>query len=76
MTSHERKAESLADAIAETAALLDAGEHRLLQLIYEFDKAECWFTQGAISCAQWLSWRVGMAMGTARERVRVRACAG
>ncbi len=30
-----------------------------------------WYQQGAVSCAQWLSWRVGMGRGVAREKVRV-----
>ena len=71
MSSHSRSVETIADDIATTAALLDAGEYRLLTLIREFDERAGWAEQGALSCAQWLSWRVGMGMGAARERVRV-----
>jgi hypothetical protein len=61
----------LADAIAETAAHIDAATHRFLTQIREFDLTEGWGTQGALSCAHWLAWRVGMGLGTAREHLRV-----
>jgi len=63
--------ESLGDRIAEHAAHLDAATHRLLTDLRTFDQAGCWYQQGARSCAQWLSWRVGWDPGTAREHVRV-----
>ncbi len=43
---------------------------RLLTKIREFDERQVWAEQGALSCALWLSWRVGMGLGTAREHVR------
>ena len=55
----------LADDIAETAAHIDAATHRLLVLIREFDRARGWAQQGALSCAHWLSWRIGLALGAA-----------
>jgi hypothetical protein len=72
-TFPERKAEAdrLADELAETAAYLDAGTHRLLSQIRAFDEAEGWWLQGALSCPHWLSWRIGLAPGAAREKVRV-----
>jgi Domain of unknown function (DUF222) len=63
--------DALADDIAEAAALIDAATHRLLALIREFDRARGWDQQGALSCAHWLSWRIGMTLGPAREKVRV-----
>jgi hypothetical protein len=30
-----------------------------------------WADQGAISCAHWLGWRIGLELGAAREHVRV-----
>jgi hypothetical protein len=63
--------DALADDIAETAAHIDAATHRLLALIREFDRARGWDHQGALSCAHWLSWRIGLDLGPARERVRV-----
>ena len=61
----------LADEIAEIASLIDAAEHRLLTLIRRFDEGSGWATHGALSCAHWLNWRIGLDLGAARERVRV-----
>ena len=61
----------LGDEIAELAAHLDAATHRLLVLIRQFDEAGGWADQGALSCAHWLSWRIGLDLGAAREHVRV-----
>ena len=60
----------LGDQIAELSAHLDAATARLLGLIREFDARGGWNT-GFRSCAAWLSWRVGLDIGAARERVRV-----
>jgi hypothetical protein len=63
--------EALGDEIAVLAAHLDAATHRLLTCIRTFDEACGWAEQGALSCAAWLSWRIGLDPGAARERVRV-----
>ena len=63
--------ESLGERIAEQAAHLDAALHRLLTDLRTFDRGGGWHTQGARSCAHWLSWRVGWGLGTAREHLRV-----
>src|SRR5574341_1280148 len=60
----------LGDEIAELSAHLDAATARLLDLIRDFDARGGWNT-GFRSCAEWLSWRVGLDLGAARERVRV-----
>jgi len=60
----------LGDEIAELSAHLEAATARLLDLIREFDERGGWNT-GFTSCAAWLSWRVGLDLGAARERVRV-----
>src|SRR5437660_5005726 len=65
----------LGDEIAELSAHLDAAVARLLDLIREFDAREGWNT-GFRSCAHWLSWRVGLDMGAAREKVRVARALG
>ena len=62
--------DQLGDEIAELSAHLDVATARLLDLIREFDAREGWNT-GFRSCAAWLSWRVGLDLGAARERVRV-----
>ncbi|MBC7375486.1 MAG: DUF222 domain-containing protein, partial [Frankiales bacterium] len=61
----------LADGICTWAGRIAAGEARLLALIAEFDRREAWAGPGLLSCAHWLSWRIGLAPGPARERVRV-----
>lgn len=63
--------ERLGDEIAELAAHLDAATHRLLTLIGDFDESGGWGDQGALTCAHWLCWRVGLELGAAREHVRV-----
>src|SRR5262245_27324225 len=68
--------DALADRIAETAAQLDAATHRLLTDIRAFDQRGGWGRQGALSCAHWLSWRCGIALGAAREKVRVAQALG
>ena len=65
-----RSLDRLGDEIAELSAHLDAATARLLDLIREFDNRAGWNT-GFRSCAAWLSWRVALDIGAARERVRV-----
>jgi 5-methylcytosine-specific restriction endonuclease McrA len=65
----------LGNEIAELAAHLTAATARLLELIREFDAREGW-TNGFASCAAWLTWRVGLAPGAAREHVRVARALG
>jgi len=62
-------------AVAELAAHLDAATAQLLALIREFDARGGW-NRGFRSCAEWLAWRVGLASGAARERVRVARALG
>ncbi len=62
---------ALGEQIAEHAAHIDAALHRLLTDIRRFDGSGGWHTQGARSCADWLSWRLGWDGGRAREHVRV-----
>src|SRR5213595_4298177 len=70
-----RSLDRLGDEIAELSAHLDAATARLLDLIREFDARGGWNT-GFHSCAAWLSWRVGLDRGAARERVRVARALG
>jgi hypothetical protein len=65
----------LGDEIAELSAHLDAATARLLDLIREFDARGGWNT-GFRSCAAWLSWRAGLDLGAAREKVRVARALG
>jgi hypothetical protein len=65
----------LGDEIAELSANLDAATARLLDLIREFDARGGW-NHGFRSCAHWLTWRVGLEPGAAREHVRVARALG
>lgn len=65
----------LGDEIAELSAHLTAATARLLDLIREFDARGGW-SHGFVSCAAWLTWRVGLAPGAAREHVRVARALG
>src|SRR5207245_11390403 len=67
--------ERLGDQIAEMSAHLDAATARLLDLIREFDDRGGW-GNGFRSCAHWLTWRIGLDQGAARERVRVARALG
>ncbi len=70
-----RTLDQLGDEIAELSAHLDAATARLLDLIREFDARGGW-SNGFRSCAAWLGWRVGLAPGAAREKVRVARALG
>ena len=61
--------EALGNRIAEAAACIQAATYELLVLIRQFDERAGW--DGFASCAHWLSWRIGLAPGPAREHVRV-----
>ena len=63
----------LGDTIAELAARIQAATYELLVLIREFDERAGWNDgfNGFRSCAHWLNWRTGLALGAAREKVRV-----
>ena len=65
----------LGDEIADLSAHLDAATAHLLDLIHEFDVQGGW-NNGFRSCAAWLSWRVGLDPGAAREKVRVARALG
>lgn len=61
----------LANEVARLSAEEAALTCRLIVKIGELDASGEWAQQGAISCAHWLGWRVGLALPAARERVRV-----
>ena len=72
----ERRAdcERLGDDIAELASRIQAATYELLVLIFTFDEQGGW--SGFVSCAHWLNWRTGLALGAAREKVRVARALG
>jgi len=62
---------ALAAAITELAGHLNAANRRWLALIAEFDRRKGWSDSMTHSCAHWLNWQCGIALGAAREKVRV-----
>ena len=67
----QQELQRLEDEIAELSASIDAATHRLLMLIAEYDRRGGWNNGACRSCAHWLSWRIGLDLGAAREKVRV-----
>ena len=75
LQNHLTYDEKLGQKITLLAGQLNAGNHRLLKLIAEFDMRKSWNSDGTVrSCAHWLNWKCGIALGAAREKVRVAAC--
>ena len=72
-THSEKQArnDELAEEIAALSAQLQSADYRLLVLIREFDENGGWAQQGCKTCAHWLSWRIGLDAGAAREKIRV-----
>lgn len=67
----ERALIELEAEISELAGHLNAANYRLLSLIAEFDRRNGWSDGACPSCAHWLNYRCGIALGAAREKVRV-----
>jgi hypothetical protein len=66
----ENPVEQLGEDIAALASRLHAATYDLLLMLRRFDEQSGW-NNGFLSCAHWLSWRTGIDMGAAREKVRV-----
>src|SRR6188474_1006350 len=66
-----RSIDELAAEICTLAGHINAASHRWLVLIAEFDRRNGWSDSATQSCAHWLNWKCGIAMGAAREKVRV-----
>jgi hypothetical protein len=65
---------SLARVEAEICTLagqIASATSRFLHLLADFDARRGWEGWNVRSCAQWLSWRCGLDLRTAREHVRV-----
>ena len=62
--------DQLGEAIAQLAQRLHAATYELLVMLRRFDEQSGW-NNGFLSCAHWLSWRTGIDIGAAREKVRV-----
>ena len=66
-----RSIDELAAEICTLTGHINAANHRWLMLIAEFDRRNGWSDSATQSCAHWLNWKCGIAMGAAREKVRV-----
>ena len=75
LKNHLTDDEKLGQEITLLAGQMNALNHRLLTLIAEFDLRKSWNVDGTVrSCAHWLNWKCGIALGAAREKVRVAQC--
>jgi hypothetical protein len=66
-----RSIDELATEICTLAGHINAANHQFLTLIGEFDRRDGWSDGATQSCAHWLNWKCGIALGAAREKVRV-----
>jgi hypothetical protein len=66
-----RSVDELATEICTLAGHINAANHRFIVLIAEFDRRNGWSDSATQSCAHWLNWKCGIALGAAREKVRV-----
>src|SRR5687768_7713730 len=66
-----RPIDEIAAEICTLTGHINAANHRWLMLIAEFDRRNGWSDSATQSCAHWLNWKCGIAMGAAREKVRV-----
>lgn len=66
-----RSIAELSTEICTLAGHVNAAMHRFLTLIAEFDRRKGWSDGASQSCAHWLNWKCGIALGAAREKVRV-----
>lgn len=71
MNVSELSVAELESRITTCAGRLVAGEAQLIELLGEFDERGGWVGPGLLSCAHWASWRLGLSLSTAREKLRV-----
>src|SRR5690606_9269005 len=68
------------DAMERELALLstqlEVATHRQLTLLRELEPTGIWYEQGAASFAHWLGWKIGLAPGAAREKLRLARALG
>src|SRR5438105_4332832 len=66
-----RSTTDLADDLLRTGRELAAAQCWWLTLLAEFDRRAGWAADGALSCVDWIVWRIGLAHSTAKEKLRV-----
>ena len=62
-----RPIDELAAEICTLTGHINAAKHRWLMLVAEYDRRYGWADSATQSCAHWLNWKCGIAMGAARE---------
>jgi hypothetical protein len=63
--------ERLEAEICELSGHIAAATARLVLMIAEYDRRQGWAEWGCRSAAHWLSWKCGVGVHTAREKLRV-----
>jgi len=66
----DRSIDELDAEICRLASRIHAANYQLLVLVREFDDRMGWAKWGYANCAEWLSWRCGICLSAAREKVR------
>jgi len=66
----DRSIDELDAAICRLATRINAVNYQLLVLVREFDDRMGWAKWSFPNCAEWLSWRCGICLSAAREKVR------
>jgi hypothetical protein len=66
----DRSIDELDAAICRIASRINAANYQLLVLVREFDDRMGWAKWSYPNCAEWLSWRCGISLSAAREKVR------
>jgi hypothetical protein len=66
----DRSIDELDAAICRLASRVNAVNYQMLVLVREFDDRMGYAKWGYPSCAEWLSWRCGISLSAAREKVR------
>lgn len=66
-----RSLDQLEEDIISLSSHINAMEYEFLVLVREFDLRQGWKEYHFNNCAEWLNMRCGMAIATAREKIRV-----
>ena len=69
--SEPQTIESMERELTTLAGHMNAANYRFLKVLAEFDRMEGYAGMGIHSCAHWVSWRCGVSLIAAREKVRV-----
>ena len=63
--------QALEEQLCLLAGNINAASYRFVKLIAACDQRRLWASQGAKSCASWLSWVCGLSVHAGREKIRV-----